>query len=98
MTLLEGLPVCLSTYQAMCAHSARALITYDRNLSQGWLIAKASEIATCFGGMALEGGLEGGVGVFQLDALKIGLPLAGVSKLPNLTLTKSQFTYRNMIW
>ena len=45
------------------------------------LIAKAGEIVTCFGGVALEGGLKGRLGVFQLDAF---------SKLPTLTLTKSQ--------
>ena len=41
-------------------------------------IAKARELVTCSGAMALAGGLKGGL--FQLDTFKIELTLAGFSK------------------
>ena len=41
-------------------------------------VATASELAMCFGGVALEGGLKG---VFQLDTFKTKLALSGSSKV-----------------
>ena len=54
------------TYLAHCACFACVIIAHEQSSTKlGRTIVKASELVCCFGGVAYEGGLKGGVGFFS---------------------------------
>ena len=75
---LDGLPACLPTCPPAWAHSYRKL---------GRPIGKASELVTCFGGVALEEAF------FPLDNFKNKLTLVWFSKMPACLNTDILLTY-----
>ena len=73
-----------------CLNSYIASLQTDYSTTLGRPFAKASERLVSFVGVALNGGLKGGVGFFQLDTCKLSLTL---TKLPLALIPKKFVNY-----